>query len=344
MTKRALITGVNGQDGAYLAKALLDKGYSVTGAMRRTSTGNVQRLTYLGIANSIEFCEVDLLDFTNVVRIVERSKPDEIYNFAAQSFVALSFEEPIYTGAVDALGTTRVLEAIRQSNKSIRFYQASTSEMFGKAQASPQSETTPFYPRSPYAVSKLYAHWITVNYRESYDQFAVSGILFNHESPLRSREFVTRKITLGLARIKHGELDLLEIGNLDSRRDWGFAGDYVEGIWRMLQQDQPEDYVLATGETHSVREFVVLAGQCLGFQIEWRGTGDEECGVDRKSGRIIVKVNPRFYRPAEVDVLCGNPAKAKIKLGWVRKVLFADLVAMMAEADDRSVREKCILA
>lgn len=342
MTKRALITGVNGQDGAYLAKFLLSKNYSVTGAIRGTPTRDNRRLAELGIDGDVELCDFELLEFGNILRTVERTKPDEIYNLAAQSFVAMSFEEPIL-GAVDAQGTTRILEAIRHVNTGIRFYQASTSEMFGKVQESPQSETTPFYPRSPYAVSKLYAHWITINYREGYDLFALAGILFNHESPLRGQEFVTRKVTLGLAKIKHGELGVLEIGNLDSKRDWGFAGDYVEGMWRMLQQAHPEDYVLATGETHSVRDFVVTAGSFLGFAIEWRGSGDEECGIDRKTGRVIVKVNPRFYRPAEVDVVCGNSAKAESQLGWRRKISFPELVAMMAESDERRVRDKRVL-
>jgi GDPmannose 4,6-dehydratase len=340
MAKRALITGVNGQDGAYLAKFLLDKNYAVVGAVRRTSSKNIRRLAELGIADDVELCDIELLEFDNILRTIQHAKPDEIYNLAAQSFVAMSFEEPIYTGAVDALGATRILEAIRRFNKSIRYYQASTSEMFGRAQESPQSETTPFYPRSPYAVAKLYAHWMTVTYRESYNLFAASGILFNHESPLRGQEFVTRKVTLGLARIKHGELGVLEIGKLDSKRDRGFAGDYVEGMWHMLQQERPDDYVLATGETHSVRDFVVMAGKCLGFDIEWQGSGDEECGIDRKSGRVIVKVNPRFYRPAEVDVLCGNPGKAERLLGWQRKISFSELVATMAESDDRRVRDK----
>ena len=343
MGKRALITGVNGQDGAYLARFLLDQGYSVTGAVRRTSTANLHRLTELDIANSIEYCDLELLEFGSIMRMLQRSKPDEIYNLAAQSFVALSFEEPIYTGAADALGVTRMLEAIRLFNTSIRFYQASSSEMFGKVQSIPQSETTPFHPRSPYAVAKLYGHWITVNYRESYGLFTASGILFNHESPLRGREFLTRKVTFGLAKIKHGELDVLELGNLESRRDWGFAGDYVEGMWCMLQQERPDDYVLASAEMHSVREFVALAGQCLGFQIEWQGSGAEERGIDAKSGRMIVKVNPQFYRPAEVDVLCGNPTKAERQLGWKRKVSFSDLVAMMVESDERRVRENNVL-
>jgi GDPmannose 4,6-dehydratase len=340
MAKRALITGVNGQDGAYLARILLDKGYSVTGAVRRKSSVDIGRLAELGIANSVEFCDLELQEFGNIQRVIQQAKPDEIYNLAAQSFVALSFEEPAYTGAVDALGVTHILEAIRQFDKSIRYYQASTSEMFGRAREFPQSETTPFYPRSPYAIAKLYAHWMTINYRESYDLFAVSGILFNHESPLRGQQYVTRKITLGLAKIKHGQLDVLEVGNLDSKRDWGFAGDYVEGVWRMLQQDHAEDYVLATGETHSVREFASLAGEYLGFQIEWQGTGLDERGIDRKSGRTIVKVNPQFFRPAEVDVVCGNSAKAELRLGWKRKTAFPDLIAMMVEADERRARDR----
>jgi len=342
MAKRALVIGANGQDGAYLAKFLLEKNYSVVGAIRRTSSRNIRRLAELGIADDIELCDFELLEFGNILPTLQRAQPDEIYNLAAQSFVAMSFEE-IYSGAADAQGTTRLLEAIRQFNKSIRYYQASTSEMFGRAQETPQCESTPFRPRNPYAVSKLYAHRITVNYREGYDLFAASGILFNHESPLRGQEFVTRKVTLGLAKIKHGELDTLEIGNLDSRRDWGFAGDYVEGMWRMLQQQQPDDYVLATGATHSVRDLVLAAGECLGFQIEWQGAGGGECGIDRRSGRKIVRVNPRFYRPAEAVVLCGNPAKAERALGWRRKTTFSELIAMMAETDDRRVRDKEVL-
>jgi GDPmannose 4,6-dehydratase len=342
MIKRALITGVNGQDGAYLAKYLLEKGYSVIGAVRRTSSNDVNRLIELGISKAVEYCDLELLEFSNVMRVVDRSKPDEIYNLAAQSFVALSFEEPVYTGDVGALGVTRLLEAVRHANRSIRFYQASTSEMFGKVRESPQTEMTPFYPRSPYAIAKLYAHWITVNYRESYGLHASSGILFNHESPLRGQDFVTRKSTLGLAKIKYGELDLLEVGNLDSTRDWGFAGDYVDGMWRMLQQDRADDYVLASGETHSVRDFIVQAADCMGFQIEWQGSGDNEYGIDRRTGHEIVKVNSKFYRPAEVDALCGNPAKAQRELGWRKKVSFQDLVAMMAECDERRVRDKHI--
>jgi GDPmannose 4,6-dehydratase len=343
MTKRALITGVNGQDGAYLAKYLLENGYSVIGAVRRTSSNDVNRLIELGISKAVKYCDLELLEFSNVMRVVDRTEPDEIYNLAAQSFVALSFEEPVYTGDVNALAVTRLLEAVRHVNRSIRFYQASTSEMFGNARDHPQSEMTPFCPRSPYAIAKLYAHWITVNYRESYGLHATSGILFNHESPLRGQEFVTRKATLGLARIKYGELDLLEVGNLDSKRDWGFAGDYVKGMWSMLQQDHADDYVLASGETHSVRDFIVQAADWMGFQIQWQGSGDSEYGIDRRSGRVIVKVNSQFYRPTEVDALCGNPAKAQRALGWRKKVCFADLVAMMAESDERRVRDKRIL-
>jgi GDPmannose 4,6-dehydratase len=340
MSKLALITGINGQDGAYLAKLLLDKGYSVTGTIRRTSSVSLNRLIELGIVNEVRLYDLELLEFNTVLRAIERSKPDELYNLAAQSFVALSFDEPIYTGAVDGLGAVRLLEAIRQLNRQIRFYQASTSEMFGNSGEPTQSETTPFNPRSPYAIAKVYAHWMTVNYRESYGLHATSGILFNHESPLRGQEFVTRKVTLGLARVKYGELDVLEIGNLDSSRDWGFSGDYVEGMWRMLQQHRADDYVLASGETHSVRDFIVQTGDCMGFEIEWQGSGKEECGIDRKSGRVIVRVNPRFYRPAEVDVVCGNPEKAQRELGWKTKISFLDLVTMMADSDERRVRNK----
>lgn len=343
MTKRALITGVNGQDGAYLAKYLLENGYSVLGAMRRTSSNDVNRLVELGIHKAVELCDFEILEFNNVERVVERAKADEVYNLAAQSFVALSFEEPVYTGDVAAMGVTRLLEAIRNVNPRIRFYQASTSEMFGRTREYPQTEMTPFCPRSPYAIAKLYAHWMTVNYRDSYNLHTSSGILFNHESPLRGREFVTRKVTVGLAKIKHGDLDVLDMGRLDIKRDWGFAGDYVKGMWSMLQQNQGDDYVLATGEAHTVREFVVQAAACLGFEIEWQGSGDAERGIDRKSGRVIVKVNPQFYRPSEVNVLCGNAEKAQRVLGWNRKVSFPELIAMMAESDERRVRDHRLL-
>jgi GDPmannose 4,6-dehydratase len=339
MPKTALITGISGQDGAYLAQFLLGKGYRVLGARRRSSNDAVPRLRELGIDGDVEFVDFDLAEMTNILRVLERVKPDELYNLAAQSFVYLSFEQPIYTADVDGIGPLRILEAIRQAVPSTRFYQASTSEMFGKAQATPQDEQTPFYPRSPYGFAKLFAHWATVNYRESYGIRASSGILFNHESPLRGREFVTRKITWSLARIRHGQLDVLELGNLDAARDWGFAGDYVEGMWLMLQQEPAQDFVLATGENHTVRAFVETAASRLGFALEWTGSGANEQGVDRKTGNTIVRVNPAFYRPAEVDVLIGHAAKAQRLLGWQRKVGFADLVAMMAEADDKRVRD-----
>lgn len=338
LTKTALITGINGQDGAYLAQLLLSKGYRVVGGMRRSSTPNVHRLQELGIAGDVEFADIDLFELTNLMRCIERQKPDEIYNLAAQSFVALSFEQPLYTAEIDALGTLRFLEAIRHIDPRIRFYQASTSEMFGKVQAIPQDETTPFYPRSPYGVAKLFGHWSTVNYRESYGLHASSGILFNHESPLRGREFVTRKVTLGMAMIKHGKAEVLELGNLDAKRDWGFAGDYVEGMWRMVQQDQPGDYVLATGETHTVRSFVEKVAQWFGFEIAWSGGGEGEIGSDRRSGKVIVRVNPAYYRPAEVDLLLGSPRLAEEKLGWRRKVGFEALTEMMCEADERRVK------
>ena len=337
--KRALVTGVTGQDGAYLAKLLIAKGYKVFGAIRRTSMAHVARLEELGIAADVELVDFDLLELSNILRVVERTRPDEIYNLAAQSFVGISFEQAIYTGECDAIGVVRLLEAIRACNPAIRFYQASTSEMFGKVAEVPQSETTPFHPRSPYGVAKLYGHWISVNYRESYDIYAASGILFNHESPLRGQEFVTRKISLSLAKIKHGQLDILGLGNLAALRDWGYAGDYVEGMWRMLQQQRADDYVLATGESHSVRDFVMAAGRCLGFDFVFEGSGADERGIDRKTGRTLVKVDPRFYRPAEVDQLCGNPAKAQRLLGWERKTTFAQLVETMVEADERRVQD-----
>lgn len=339
MTKTALVTGINGQDGAYLAQLLLSKGYRVAGGMRRTSTPNLQRLEELGIAKDVRFVDLDLFELTNIMRCIETEKPDEIYNLAAQSFVALSFEQPLYTAEIDALGTLRVLEAIRYVNPQIRFYQASTSEMFGKVQAVPQDETTPFHPRSPYGVAKLFGHWSTVNYRESYGLHVSSGILFNHESPLRGREFVTRKITLGMAMIRHGKAEVLELGNLDARRDWGFAGDYVDGMWRMVQQDRPGDYVLASGENHSVRDFAERAAARFGFELAWSGSGAQEAGIDRRSGRTVIRVNPQFYRPAEVDILLGAPRLAEEQLDWRRKVGFDQLVDMMCEADERRVRD-----
>ncbi|MGD9615239.1 MAG: GDP-mannose 4,6-dehydratase [Alphaproteobacteria bacterium] len=339
MTRTALITGITGQDGAYLARFLLEKGYRVFGGQRRSSGGGDRRLHELQIAEAIEYVDFDLAEMTNIMRALERVRPDEIYNLAAQSFVALSFEQPLYTSDASGIGPLRILEAIRHTVSSARFYQASTSEMFGLAQQVPQNETTPFYPRSPYGIAKLFAHWATVNYRESYGIAASSGILFNHESPLRGREFVTRKITESLARIRYGRLDVLELGNLDARRDWGFAGDYVVGMWQMLQHDEPQDFVLATGEAHTVREFVEAAAEHLDFDIEWSGSAEQERGIDRRSGRVIVRVNPEFYRPAEVELLIGDASKARRVLGWERKVGFRLLAAMMTEADARRVRD-----
>lgn len=337
MSKTALITGISGQDGAYLAQLLLEKGYKVHGAARRTSSQISWRLEELQIKDDITFHDFDLFEQNNVTRVVDRAQPDEIYNLAAQSFVGVSFEQPVYTGEIDALGVTRLLEAIRHVNSDIRFYQASTSEMFGKVQATPQSETTPFYPRSPYAAAKLYAHWMTVNYREGYGMHTSSGILFNHESPLRGGEFVTRKITRQLAEIKYGKRDVLKLGNLDAKRDWGFAKDYVEGMHLMLQQEAGDDFVLATGRTETVRSFVSAAAEALDFAIEWEGTGLDEKAIDKKSGKAIVCVDPEFFRPAEVDLLIGDPTKAKEKLGWEPTTKLEELVAMMATADARRV-------
>ena len=340
MAKRALITGITGQDGAYLSKLLLEKGYEVWGTYRRSASVNLWRLEELGIAQDIKLVAFDLLEYSNIRRTLEKVQPDELYNLAAQSFVALSFEQPLYTADVDALGVGRLLESIREVNPEIRFYQASTSEMFGKVQETPQSEKTPFYPRSPYGVAKLYGHWITVNYRESYGMHASSGILFNHESPLRGQEFVTRKITSSLARIKYGRQEVLELGNLDAQRDWGFAGDYVEGMWRMLQQPEGDDYVLATGETHTVREFVEKAFACVDRKIEWRGEGADEVGVDADTGETLVLIDPRYFRPTEVDLLLGDPTKAREKLGWTHTVGFDHLVQEMVREDLEEARRQ----
>ena len=339
MSKKAIITGITGQDGSYLAKLLLEKGYEVYGAYRRSASTNVWRLDELGVADQIKMLPLELLEYSNIQKAIDKVQPDEFYNLAAQSFVGTSFEQPLYTADVDGLAVTRILEAIRTVNPQIRFYQASTSEMFGKVQAIPQTETTPFYPRSPYGVAKLYGHWITVNYRESFGLHASSGILFNHESPMRGLEFVTRKITAAFARIKHGQQDLLELGNMDAKRDWGFAGDYVEGMYRMLQKETPDDYVLATGETYPVREFVTLAAQAAGFELDWKGEAENEQALDKKTGKVLVRVNPEFYRPAEVELLVGSPAKAKAQLGWKRQVSYRQLVEMMVAADlDRASR------
>ena len=343
MAKKALITGVTGQDGAYLARLLLGKGYEVYGAARRSASLNRWRLADLGVEKDIRFVELELAEFSNILRTVEKVQPDEVYNLAAQSFVGTSFEQPLYTGQVDGMAVTMLLEAIRAVGpKSIRFYQASTSEMFGKVREVPQRELTPFHPRSPYGVAKLYGHWITVNYRESFDMHTSSGILFNHESPLRGTEFVTRKITLALARIKHKQQAELRLGNMDAKRDWGFAGDYVEGMWRMLQQPTGDDYVLATGETYPVEEFVSRAAEALELKIAWEGEGEGRRAIDTASNKPIVIVDPAFYRPAEVDLLHGDPSKAGQQLGWKREVDFPGLVQMMAAKDEERVRDNSL--
>ncbi len=331
--KRAFITGITGQDGAYLAALLLSKGYSVVGGFRRLSTPNFWRLQELGIEREVILEEIDMLDAGNLVRVIDKYRPDEVYNLAAQSFVAHSFANPLLTGNVTGLGVTSILEAIRIVNKGIRFYQASTSELFGKAQEAPQRETTPFYPRSPYAVAKLYGHWMTINYRESYGIFASTGILFNHESPLRGIEFVTRKITDAVAKIHHGKQDYFEIGNMDAKRDWGYAKEYVDGMWRILQADKPDNFVLATGETHSVREWIEACFMHVGKTIVWEGSGADEVGKDAHSGKVLVKVNPEFFRPAEVDYLVGDASKAQQELGWVPEVKFAELAQLMLQRD-----------
>jgi GDPmannose 4,6-dehydratase len=351
MTKKALITGVTGQDGAYLAEFLLSKGYEVHGIKRRSSSFNTDRIDHLyqdpherGVRMVLHYG--DLTDSTNLIRIVKQVQPDEIYNLAAQSHVAVSFETPEYTANADAIGTLRLLEAIRilGLEKKTRFYQASTSEMFGLVQEIPQRETTPFYPRSPYGAAKVYGHWITVNYREAYGMYACSGILFNHESPIRGETFVTRKITRGLSRISQGMEQCLYLGNLDSLRDWGHARDYVRAQWLMLQQEQPDDFVIATGEQHSVREFVTLAGNELGMQVEFRGTGLGEQGVDTKTGRTVVKVDPRYFRPTEVETLLGDPSKARAKLGWRPELSFQDLVREMVASDLEIAQRDAVIA
>jgi GDPmannose 4,6-dehydratase len=335
--KTAIVTGISGQDGAYLAELLLGKGYTVYGTYRRTSSVNFWRMEELGIANhpQLRLVEFDLTDQSTCIRLLDSSKATEVYNLAAQSFVGVSFEQPVTTAEITGIGCTNLLEAIRIVNPKARFYQASTSEMFGKVQAIPQIESTPFYPRSPYGVAKLYAHWMTVNYRESYDIFGSSGILFNHESPLRGREFVTRKITDSMAKIKLGKLDVLELGNLDAKRDWGYAKEYVEGMWRMLQADHPDTYVLATNRTETVRDFVSMAGKAAGFDLEFRGSGEAESAVDTATGRTLVRVNPRFYRPAEVELLIGSAEKAERELGWKPTTTLEQLCDMMVAADLR---------
>ncbi|CAH2794781.1 MAG: GDP-mannose 4,6-dehydratase (EC [Candidatus Burkholderia crenata] len=333
----AVVTGITGQDGAYLTQLLLEKGYEVHGTYRRTSSVNFWRLEELGVLNHprLNLVEHDLTDLGTSIRLFEKAKPREVYNLAAQSFVGVSFDQPATTAEITGVGALNQLEAIRIVDKSIRFYQASTSEMFGKVQAIPQKEDTPFYPRSPYGVAKLYAHWITINYRESYDIFGSSGILFNHESPLRGREFVTRKITDSVAKLSLGKLDVIELGNLDAKRDWGFAKEYVEGMYRMLQADEPDTFVLATNRTETVRDFVTMALKGVGIEGQWRGAGEKEECVDTSNGKVIVRTNPKFHRPAEVELLIGDASKAKEKLGWEPKTTLEQLCKMMVEEDLR---------
>lgn len=335
--KSAVITGITGQDGAYLAELLLDKGYKVYGTYRRTSSVNFWRIEELGIKSNpnLYLVEYDLTDLSSSIRLLQESKATEVYNLAAQSFVGVSFDQPLTTAEITGIGPVNLLEAIRIVNPKIRFYQASTSEMFGKVQAIPQKEDTPFYPRSPYGVAKLYAHWMTINYRESYNIFASSGILFNHESPLRGQEFVTRKITDSVAKIKLGKLDVLELGNMDAKRDWGFAKEYVEGMWRMLQADEPDTFVLATNRTETVRDFVSMAFKAAGIELRFEGKDDQEVAIDVATNKVVVKVNPKFYRPAEVELLIGNPQRAKDILGWEPKTTLEELCAMMVEEDLR---------
>lgn len=336
---KAIVTGITGQDGAYLAELLLGEGYEVYGTFRRTSSVNFWRIEELGIQDHprLHLVEYDLTDMSSSIRLLETTGATEVYNLAAQSFVGVSFEQPVTTAEITGIGAVNLLEAIRIVNPKARYYQASTSEMFGKVQAIPQSEDTPFYPRSPYGVAKLYAHWMTVNYRESYDIFGTSGILFNHESPLRGREFVTRKITDGVARIKLGKLDVLELGNLDAKRDWGYAKDYVDAMWRMLQADEPDTFVVATGRTETVRDFVRMAFKAAGIDVEFKGSAENETAVDVATGKTVMRVNPKFYRPAEVDLLIGNPARAKAKLGWHATTTLEEMCQMMIEADLRRV-------
>jgi len=342
--KKALITGITGQDGSYLAELLLEKGYEVHGIIRRSSSFNTGRIDHI-INNKLfrsqfNFHHGDVTDASNLNRLLDAIEPNEIYNLAAQSHVKVSFEIPDYTAQVDALGTLRFLDAIRETRLNTKFYQASTSELYGKIQESPQSEMTPFYPRSPYGVAKLYAYWIIVNYREAYNIFACNGILFNHESPRRGETFVTRKITRAAARIKEGLQDRLFLGNLDAKRDWGYAPEYVEGMWRMLQQEKPEDFVLATGENHTIREFAELVFEELEIYIEWQGKNENEIGIDRSTGKTVIEVDPNYYRPTEVDILLGNAAKAKQKLDWQPTISFKKLVKIMAHADWEKVKKR----
>jgi len=338
--KTAVITGISGQDGAYLAQFLLDKGYMVYGTFRRTSSVNFWRIEELGVLNhpQLRLVEFDLTDLSTCIRLLQTSGATEVYNLAAQSFVGVSFEQPITTAEITGVGAVNLLEAIRIVNPAIRFYQASTSEMFGKVQAIPQNEETPFHPRSPYGVAKLYAHWMTINYRESYGIFGASGILFNHESPLRGREFVTRKITDGMVRLRLGKLDVLELGNLDAKRDWGYAKEYVDGMWRMLQANQPDTFVLASQRTETVRDFVAMAAKAVDFDMVFENREEQEVGIDRHSGKVLVRVNPKFFRPAEVDLLIGDASKAKRELGWSATTTLEQLCQMMVDADMRRIQ------
>ena len=343
MRNVALITGITGQDGSYLAELLLDKGYEGHGVVRRQSSINTDRIDHLYYNKELKdktffLHHGDMTDSSNLNRLIEQIRPTEIYNLAAQSHVGVSFEVPEYTAETTGIGTLRLLDAIKKNGVNCRFYQASTSELFGGLpDTAPQSEKTPFYPKSPYGAAKLYSYWITVNYREAYGLFACNGVLFNHESPRRGETFVTRKITQAVARIVKGDQDVLQLGNLNAKRDWGFSGDYVEGMWRILQQEKPGDYVLASGETHSVREFAELAFKEVGININWRGQGVNEKGVDAASGKVVVEVNPKYFRPAEVELLWGDPAKAEKVLGWKRKTTFTELVSMMVDADMKAI-------
>ena len=341
MKKRAVVTGITGQDGAYLAELLLGKGYTVYGTFRRTSSVNFWRIESLGIQDhpELHLVEYDLTDLGSSITLIRDAQPDEVYNLAAQSYVGASFNQPEATTNINGLGTLHLLDAIRLTDRGIRYYQASTSEMFGNVQAIPQKEDTPFYPRSPYGVSKLFAHWMTMNYRESYGLFACCGILFNHESPLRGREFVTRKVTDAAAKIRLGKLDVLTLGNMDAKRDWGYAKEYVDGMWRMLQADKPDNYVLATNRTETVRDFVDMAFRAAGYELRFEGMGQGEVAIDRETGKVLVKIDPKFYRPAEVDLLIGDASHARRTLGWEPRTTLEELCAMMVEADLRRNRE-----
>jgi len=338
--KKAIITGITGQDGAYLAQLLINKGYKVFGAYRRTSSQNFWRIDYLGIRDhpNLLLVEHDLIDAASTIRMISEISPDEIYNLAAQSFVHVSFDQPLATSMITGIGVTHMLEAIRIVNKDIKFYQASTSELYGKVQEIPQKETTPFYPRSPYGVSKLYAHWMVTNYRESYDMFACSGILFNHESPLRGIEFVTRKISDGVARISEGQQEYLQLGNLDASRDWGYAPEFVDGMYKMLQHQNPDNFVLATNKAYTVRQFVQYAFNVVGIDIQWEGSGVSEIGINKKNGKIIVKVNQDFFRLTEVDALIGDYSKAEKELGWVPQIELKKICEIMVESDIRALK------